>query len=280
MEKNVRFWSGGIKWGEEDKFKEFSDNGYWQIGWGVDDNSKGAKQAWKNIKEVQIGDFFAFHGYGGQNDLRIYQVSNVTGKDEAEGTLYLKRLNSETDKLFHGKAPKLDKGGWFGTLFEITGKSAINAIFRKFLNEIQGALSITNEKLTEYKELLLENHNLILHGAPGTGKTHLADEILDAKYKRFDDHNPPADDLQQMIAYVHVMDAQSGFFVYPSQNEGGTDGQDEPKKWTLKPFAGKNAKIGTKPFCIPQDAENYLEFKSRMEDEEERFAGMLEDDAL
>lgn len=112
---------------------------------------------------------------------------------------------------------------------------------------------------------------------------HLADEVLDAKYKRFDDHNPPADDLQQMIAYVHVMDAQNGFFVYPSQNEGGTDGQDEPpepKEWTLKPFADKNEKIGTKPFLIPQDAENYLEFKSRMKSEEERFAEMLEDDAL
>ncbi len=116
----------------------------------------------------------------------------------------------------------------------------------------------------------------------GTGK-HLADEVLDAKYKRFDAHNPPADDLQQMIAYVHVMDARSGFFVYPSQNEGGTNGQEESaktKEWTLKPFAGKSAKIGTKPFLIPQDAENYLKFKSRMKNEEERFAGMLEDDSL
>ncbi|MGN0728551.1 AAA family ATPase [Treponema sp.] len=50
----------------------------------------------------------------------------------------------------------------------------------KVRNHIQGASSMTNEKLTEYKELLLENHNLILHGAPGTGKTHLAKEIAEA----------------------------------------------------------------------------------------------------
>ncbi|MGN0739153.1 MAG: McrB family protein [Treponema sp.] len=52
--------------------------------------------------------------------------------------------------------------------------------FMSYKNLPQGASSMTNEKLTEYKELLLENHNLILHGAPGTGKTHLAKEIAEA----------------------------------------------------------------------------------------------------
>ncbi len=36
-------------------------------------------------------------------------------------------------------------------------------------------INMTDSKY--YKDLLLENHNIILHGAPGTGKTHLAKEI-------------------------------------------------------------------------------------------------------
>jgi hypothetical protein len=36
------------------------------------------------------------------------------------------------------------------------------------------------EKVNEYKELLKNTYNLILHGAPGTGKTHLAKEIAES----------------------------------------------------------------------------------------------------
>lgn len=87
-------------------------------------------------------------------------------------------------------------------------------------------------------------------------KEELADIILDAKYKNFDVHNPPADDIAQMISYIHVMDARLGEFIYPSKNTNSSE-----TSWVVKPFANETAIISTKPFFIPQSVSNYSEFR-------------------
>ena len=91
----------------------------------------------------------------------------------------------------------------------------------------------------------------------------LADIILDAKYKNFDEYNPPADDIAQMISYIHVMDARLGEFVYPSKDDNKSGAN-----WIIRPFANTTAELKTKPFLIPQNADDYSDFKSNMQAEE------------
>jgi len=168
-DKDVSFWSGGIKWdeGKTNKLEDFNNDNCWQIGWDKEDDSKGAKNAWKNIKKVKKGDYLAFHGYGGNNDLTIYQVSLITGKDEENGKLFFEKLNKPEDTLFHGKAPKMPKGTWWGTLFPITGEEAINKIFGNYYKKDKSSLHMTLNK-----DILNLKKNIILQGAPGTGKTY------------------------------------------------------------------------------------------------------------
>lgn len=94
-------------------------------------------------------------------------------------------------------------------------------------------------------------------------KEELADVILDAKYKNFDEYNPPADDIAQMISYIHVMDARLGEFVYPSKDDNKSGAN-----WIIRPFANTTAELKTKPFLIPQNADDYLGFKSKMQEKE------------
>lgn len=211
---NIRFWSGGIYWNTQNKLEEFINNKYWQIGWAQDAKEKGAKRAWNNIKHVQIGDYLSFHSHGGRNDLKIYLISRITEKNEEQGILYIDPI--QKGNLFHDKAPKLDTGNWFGgTLLEVTGKTAINAIFRDALYQNITENSSVNQ-INHYTNLLSHTHNLILHGAPGTGKTFLAKEIAKAMNAEvgFAQFHPSYDytDFVEGLRPIHQDDAyQIGF---------------------------------------------------------------------
>ena len=237
FEENINFWSGGIYWGKEKKFEEFSTNNYWQIGWDKDSDNKSAKEAWKNIKRIQIGDLLSFHGYGGTNDLKIYQISKVVDKDEENGKLFIEKLNKKEDVLFHDKAPKMDKGVWFGTLFQVTGEEAINKIFG---NYIQGDTQMTQEDtlVKKYADLLKNTKNLILTGAPGTGKTYLAKQI--AKELGCEDDNIGFVQFHPSYDYTDFVEG-----LRPVQDENGNGSQIgfERKDGVFKAFCARALKI-------------------------------------
>lgn len=82
-------------------------------------------------------------------------------------------------------------------------------IWKKYKQEINGNDIYEGNKMTDnddtieqYKFLLLNSHNLILHGAPGTGKTHLAKDI--AAYMHFSKQYSDLsdDEKKQLSEYV------------------------------------------------------------------------------
>lgn len=82
-------------------------------------------------------------------------------------------------------------------------------IWQKYKQKINGNVIYEGNKMTDnddtieqYKFLLLNSHNLILHGAPGTGKTHLAKDI--AAYMHFSKQYSDLsdDEKKQLSEYV------------------------------------------------------------------------------
>ncbi len=113
--------------------------------------------------------------------------------------------------------------------------------------------------------------------------------VLDAKYKRLigndgkEGHNPDSQDLQQVIAYMHILDAEYGGFLFP--RKASSESQDgEP--WTKDrcPFGyplgtldGKGGKMFTMPFDVPQETEGekFEAYAARMKSAEKAFQKKL-----
>ncbi len=96
----------------------------------------------------------------------------------------IEELNERAGKPDIEHIPKDKSGSWYGHCYRYKPTSSdhktVNTIkehFKKLINIFEPII-LRNMKLdTQLKELLKSNHNLILTGAPGTGKTYLAKQI-------------------------------------------------------------------------------------------------------
>lgn len=160
--KSKNYWSCRI---DADNVQEYINQGTWKIEWDEDDDPAVIKRVEKNIASIQVGDYIAFHTYDEKSGITIHIVGELVADSDGSPGCF-EQLTVE--KYYTGKGPKLKNAKWSDALVQVTGTSAINAIF----NINREAKYMIPEKLIEYGSIIQTKKNAILQGAPGTGKTY------------------------------------------------------------------------------------------------------------
>ena len=194
-------WYVGAVWNDKDMTDKFVSKGYWENGW--DDKFSDI------VNQIKIGDKIAIKSSYTQKNNLPFDI-----KGETASVMAIKYVGTVTKNYNNGKRVDVDwdKNYEQKTWFFFTWRATIWKVVRKDDDWMYGALldftfndteqdynaflahpywankystadqkygenEMTNDTVKQYADLLKSTHNLILHGAPGTGKTHLAHDI-------------------------------------------------------------------------------------------------------
>lgn len=175
-EKVMNYWLVGFNFGSSNsQLERFVQESIWEGRFDSDND----KSQISDIKKIQKGDILILKstftkGTGHSIPcLRVSALAQVTesiiseNNDETHILCNVKYFNA-IRKEFEGKI----YGQYQKTIHECKSDEIIN-----YVNEIMNMQANPYQK---YVNLLKSNHNLILTGAPGTGKTYLAKQIAQA----------------------------------------------------------------------------------------------------
>ncbi len=156
----MRYFIGGFTWEGVSQFDRFIDDGVWENGYEEEKYSD-------LFRQISVGDMFALKSTfvkgrkpNAKSYLRIKSIGIVSK--------VLSQSSIKIDWITNDEFDLTDIKWYANTLEEIEFKGDITRIFGTAKKHYQ---------MERYTELLQINKNIILTGAPGTGKTFLAKQI-------------------------------------------------------------------------------------------------------
>lgn len=156
----MRYFIGGFTWDRKSQFDRFISEGVWENGY--------EEEKYSNLfSNISVGDMFALKSTfvkgrkpSAKSYLRIKQIG-IVSELISKSAIKIKWIKNDEFDL-------TDIRWYANTLEEIEIGEDIIRIF---------GTAKKNNQMNNYTELLETNKNIILTGAPGTGKTFLAKQI-------------------------------------------------------------------------------------------------------
>ncbi len=221
----INYWLAGFSYGGTDsQLDRFISDGIWECGYNEsNDSDKKLLEETKSISEDDIIILKSTSTKGSNHDqsfLRVKAVGIVTKTittiKEENGTIRCQcsvdYINTD-EKDFDGAT----YGSYRKTLHRADSKVQAIIDYANGLlndNEIQEE-PMPELKYKEYIELLQETHNLVLTGAPGTGKTYMARAIAEemGAVTKFVQFHPSYDytDFVEGLRPIEKENGQMGF---------------------------------------------------------------------
>jgi len=156
----MRYFIGGFTWEGESQLDRFISEGIWENGYEEEKYSD-------LFSQISVGDMFALKSTfvkgrkpNAKSYLRIKQIGIVTK--------LISKSSIKIDWIKNDEFDLTDIKWYANTLEEIELSEDVNRIFGTAKNKYL---------MNYYSKLLETNKNIILTGAPGTGKTFLAKQI-------------------------------------------------------------------------------------------------------